>query len=42
MYNLFFILMLIGYGGLTFCANDLKSKIIGGLLLLANFLIFYK
>jgi hypothetical protein len=34
--------MLLGYLGLTSQAPDIKGKIIGGLLLAANAVIFYR
>jgi len=40
IYNLYYYLMLIGYLGLVFYANNLKNKIIGILLLIVNALIF--
>jgi hypothetical protein len=42
LYRIFLGMMLIGYLGLTFQAPDLKGKIIGGLLLAANAVIFYR
>jgi len=42
VYNIFFILMLIGYAGLSIFSPGLKTKIIGILLWFVNFLIFYK
>jgi hypothetical protein len=34
--------MLVGYLGLTFQAPDIKGKIIGGLLLVTNAVIFMR
>lgn len=42
MYKLFYILMVVGFSGLVWSGPELKTKIIGALLLLANMLIFYK
>jgi hypothetical protein len=42
MYTTFYVLMIVGYGGLTFMAPDIKSKLIGILLLAVNALVFYK
>ena len=42
LYKLFYILMLIGYGGLTMIAPDIKNKIIGILLLLVNGILFWR
>lgn len=42
MYCLFYFLMLIGYLGLTLQTTDLKSKLIGILLLIVNGIVFYK
>ena len=42
LYKLFFYMMLLGYAGLTIQAPDLRGKIVGGLLLLANAGIFYR
>jgi hypothetical protein len=42
MYWLFYILMSIGYIGLSCQATDLKSKVIGVLLTIVNMVIFWK
>lgn len=42
MYNLFYWMMMFGYGGLTLFASDLKSKIIGILLLIVNGILFWR
>jgi len=42
MYNLFYILMGIGFTGVVMYTPDLKSKIIGILCLLVNLLIFWR
>ena len=42
MYRFCFWLMIIGYLGLTLQGNDLRAKAIGFVLLLANFLIFWR
>jgi hypothetical protein len=42
IYKICYALMLVGYLGLTFQAPDIKGKIIGGLLLAANAVIFMR
>ena len=42
IYQICYYMMLIGYLGLTFQAPELKGKIIGGLLLAANSVIFWR
>ena len=42
MYNIFYLLMLIGFGGVSAGSPDIKGKVIGILLLIVNALIFYK
>jgi len=42
LYRIFLGMMLIGYLGLTFQVPDLKGKVIGGLLLAANAVIFWR
>jgi hypothetical protein len=42
MYNLFYALMLVGYLGLVLLAPDIKGKLIGGLLLATNAVIFWR
>jgi len=42
IYKLFYIMMLIGYLGLSLQTPDIKGKLIGILLLIVNALIFYK
>ena len=42
MYNLFYYSMIVGYSGLVFLLPDIKSKMVGFLLLLVNGIIFYK
>jgi len=42
MYKLFYIMMLIGYLGLSLQTPDIKGKLIGVLLLIVNVLIFYR
>jgi hypothetical protein len=42
LYLVFYIVMLIGYAGVSFQASDIKGKILGVILLIANGLIFYK
>ena len=41
LYLFFYILMLIGYAGLS-VQGDLKGKVIGILLLIVNAIIFWK
>ena len=42
IYQIFYYLMLIGYLGLLLLSSDIKSKIIGILLLIVNALIFWR
>ena len=42
MYKLCFWLMIIGYLGLTLQGIDLRTKMIGFILLIANVLIFWR
>jgi hypothetical protein len=42
IYKLFYILMLIGYLGLSLQTPDIKGKLIGILLLIVNALIFWR
>jgi hypothetical protein len=42
IYWVFYILMLVGYSGLSFIAPDIKTKIIGILLTITNAVIFFK
>jgi hypothetical protein len=42
MYLLSYILMLVGYLGLVLLAPDIKGKLIGGLLLATNAVIFWR
>ena len=42
MYWIFYILMLVGYSGLSFIAPDVKTKIIGILLTITNGVIFWR
>lgn len=42
MYWIFYSLMLIGYVGLSFIAPDLKTKLIGIVLTIANAVIFWR
>lgn len=42
MYYFFFILMVIGYAGLTILSPDIKGIVLGSLLLIANILIFWR
>ena len=42
IFKLFYVLMLIGYAGLSFISPDIKGKMIGILLLIANALIFFR
>jgi hypothetical protein len=42
MYNIFYILMLLGYSGLSFLSPDFKTKLIGTLLTLTNAIIFWR
>ena len=42
MYKICFWMMILGYLGLTIQANDLRTKAIGFVLLIANALIFYR
>jgi len=39
---IFYILMLVGFIGLSFQSSDLKTQIIGVLLAIVNALIFWK
>lgn len=38
----FYILMLIGYSGVSLMAGDIKTKIVGILLVIVNALIFWR
>ena len=42
IYQIFYYVMLFGYLGVSLLSGDIKSKIIGILLLIVNGLIFYK
>jgi hypothetical protein len=42
IYKLFYILMLVGYLGLSLQTPDIKGKLIGIVLLIANALIFWR
>jgi hypothetical protein len=42
IYRLMFIIMEVGYLGLTLLAPDLRAKSIGFVLLVANGLIFWR
>lgn len=42
MYWVYYILMLVGFAGVSFNAPDLKGKIIGALIFLINAILFWK
>jgi len=42
LYKIFYIMMLVGYLGLSLQTPDIKGKLIGILLLIANALIFWR
>lgn len=42
IYWVFYASMLIGFGGVTWYAPDLKSRLIGFLLLIVNGILFWK
>lgn len=42
MYDIFYLMMVIGFAGVSAGAVDFKGKVIGFLLLIVNALIFYK
>ena len=42
IYKLFYTLMLVGYLGLSLQTPDIKGKLIGIILLIANALIFWR
>jgi len=42
IYKLFYIMMLLGYLGLSLQTPDIKGKVIGILLLVVNALIFWR
>lgn len=42
LYNIFFYLMLAGFGGLAITSLGWKGKVIGICLLIVNFLIYKK
>lgn len=42
MYDIFYLMMIVGFAGVSAGAPDVKGKIIGFLLLIVNALIFYK
>ncbi len=41
MYHIFFWMMMVGFGGCSFYAGDLRTKLLGGLLVIVNFIMFY-
>jgi len=41
LHKIFYILMIVGYAGLSFQNTDIKEKFIGILLLIVNALIFW-
>jgi hypothetical protein len=42
MYRIFYILLLVGYGGLIYYNPDLRGKIVSILFLLGNAVLFIK
>jgi hypothetical protein len=42
IYKLFYMMMLVGYLGLSLQTPDIKGKLIGILLLIVNALIFWR
>ena len=42
LYSLLYVMMLIGFAGLSLQVPDLKMKVIGALLTLVNGILFWK
>jgi len=42
MYSTFYILMLVGFAGVSFYSVDLKSKLLGVLIFFVNAIIFWR